>query len=393
MEHCELPTLPGQGPLGGEILSHDFVEAALMRRAGWKVCTAHDLDSYEECPATILGFAQRDQRWCQGNLQHLRLILAEGLHPASRLHLGMGAMSFLASPLWFAFLMLTVIAAIYGGNVPAADFHWPGGLVLFGATMSLLLLPKLWSVIATARHPTGAGRLRTRALASVLMETLVSMLIAPIMMLLHTRFVISTLLGKKVTWEAQEREDRGVTLREAFLVHVSHTLAGLIIAGVAWLWTPDLLPWLLPVLAGLVFSVPLAMLLGSVKVGRFLWRKRLLTIPEEANPPPVVQYQRNALAVPTPQTRTTSDPKDIFTSVLQDPAFYALHVGILRATESDLPVSQEQLEQLKGVMSAGPVGIVPAELRRAILSDSRAMEHLHVQMRTRLRPAHSVLLV
>src|SRR6266478_1140213 len=264
MKHCELPTLPGQGPLGGEILSHDFVEAALMRRAGWKVCMAHDLDSYEECPATILGFAQRDQRWCQGNLQHLRLILAEGLHPASRLHLGMGAMSFLASPLWFAFLMLTVIAAIYGGNVPATDFHSPGGLVLFGVTMSLLLLPKLWSVIATARHLTGAGRLRTRALASVLMETFVSMLVAPIMMLLHTRFVISTLLGKKVTWEAQEREDRGVTLREAFLAHVSHTLAGLIIAGVAWLWTPDLLPWLLPVLAGLVFSVPLAMLLGSV---------------------------------------------------------------------------------------------------------------------------------
>ncbi len=120
MQHCELPILPGDGPLSGEILSHDFVEAALMRRAGWKVCMAHDLgQSYEACPTTILDFAQRDQRWCQGNLQHIRLLLAEGLHPASRLHFGMGAMSYLASPLWLLFLVLTVIGASHAGHSSA----------------------------------------------------------------------------------------------------------------------------------------------------------------------------------------------------------------------------------------------------------------------------------
>jgi membrane glycosyltransferase len=318
--------------------------------------------------------------------------LAEGLHPASRLHLGMGAMSFLASPLWFAFLMLTVVGAIYGGKVPAGGFHAPGGLTLFAITMSLLLLPKLWSVIAIGRQaPSGAG-LGTRALTSVLIETLISMLVAPIMMLLHTRFVISTLLGKKVAWEAQEREDCGVSLREAWTVHAEHTLAGLILGGIAWLWTPDLLPWLLPVLAGLVFSIPLAILLGSVKVGKFLARRRLLTIPEEGNPPPVVQYQRDALAVSQLLTRPTSDSTDIFTSVLQDPAFYALHLGILRATESHSPISSGQLEQVKLLMNAGPVGVLHSELRRAILSDGKLMEALHVQMRSHLPQAHSVLL-
>ncbi len=110
---CGLPKLSGGGPLGGEILSHDFVEAALIRRAGFKVCMAHDLDgSYEECPPTLLDFAQRDQRWCQGNLQHLRLILSAGIHPVSRLHLSMGAMSYLSSPLWLLSLILSVLAAV-----------------------------------------------------------------------------------------------------------------------------------------------------------------------------------------------------------------------------------------------------------------------------------------
>ncbi|MGE0761403.1 MAG: glucans biosynthesis glucosyltransferase MdoH, partial [Pirellulaceae bacterium] len=153
MEHCELPILPGDGPLSGEILSHDFVEAALMRRAGWKVCLAHDLEgSYEECPTTILDFAQRDQRWCQGNLQHIRLLLAEGLHPASRLHFGMGAMSYLASPLWLSFLVLTMLGAMTGSDVSAATVHGPSGILLFLVTMALLLLPKVWSVLAAAHQ-------------------------------------------------------------------------------------------------------------------------------------------------------------------------------------------------------------------------------------------------
>jgi membrane glycosyltransferase len=393
MEHCELPTLPGHAPLGGEILSHDFVEAALMRRAGWKICMAHDLESYEECPSTILGFAQRDQRWCQGNLQHLRLILAEGLHPASRLHFGMGAMSFLASPLWFAFLILTLVAAIYGGNLPAGDFHSRNGLTLFAITMSLLLLPKLWSVIVTRRsdRPSHSGAASV-GLSSVLIETFVSMLVAPIMMLLHTRFVLSTLLGKKVSWDAQDREDGGVSFAEAFRVHFGHTMAGLILSAIAWIWTPDLFPWLLPVLVGLVFSIPLAVLLGSRKVGTFLAQERLLTIPEELNPPKVVRFQQEALAVPKPLNRTIADLSNIFSSFLQDPAFYALHVGILRATETQLALSSDEVRKIIQLVNIGHEESISADLRRVILLDPLTLEALHIRARSHIPAAQSVLL-
>ena len=94
-DHCGLPKLPGSEPFGGEILSHDFVEAALLRRAGWRVWLAYDLGgSYEEIPPTLIDYAKRDRRWCQGNLQHSRLIFAHGFKPLSRIHFAMGVMSY-----------------------------------------------------------------------------------------------------------------------------------------------------------------------------------------------------------------------------------------------------------------------------------------------------------
>jgi membrane glycosyltransferase len=392
MEHCELPILPGEGPLGGEILSHDFVEAALMRRAGWKVCMAHDLDqSYEACPTTILDFAQRDQRWCQGNLQHMRLLLAEGLHPASRLHFGMGAMSYLASPLWLAFLVLTVIGASSGGHRSATGWQAPGGTTLFVITMSLLLLPKVWGVIATSWHSTSSpGGLRV--LASVLIEAIASMLIAPILMLLHTRFVASALLGTRVQWVAQCRQDGGVSLRTAFGVHYPHALAGLAIGGIAWFWAPGLLLWLVPVLAGLVLAIPLAMVLGSVSIGTSLGRRGLLTVPEEVVPPPVLKYQHDALVDAMSATKTASDRTDLFAAVIRDPTFYALHIGILRATEGHLPISPHELQQVEHLLRTDAVATVPTQLRRAVLSDSRAMEQLHILVRSHVPPTLSAVL-
>ena len=137
--HCGLSALPGTPPLGGEFLSHDFVEAALMRRAGLKVCLAHDLEgSYEECPPTLIAYAQRDQRWCQGNMQHIRLVFSSGMPPMSRLHMGMGAMSYLSSPLWLLFLILSFLSVAFrpGAADPcrpaeAAPAAWWAGWPLF----------------------------------------------------------------------------------------------------------------------------------------------------------------------------------------------------------------------------------------------------------------------
>ncbi|HWL08638.1 MAG TPA: glucans biosynthesis glucosyltransferase MdoH, partial [Planctomicrobium sp.] len=154
-QHCGLPVLPGKAPLGGEILSHDFVEAALMARAGWKVRLAHDLGgSYEECPTTLLDFAKRDQRWCQGNMQHIRLIFSEGFRPISRLHLTMGAMAYVSAPLWLTFMLLSAVAMWLDGDRPPGNPVWMiDASIIFGITMLLLLLPKFFSVIALIKQP------------------------------------------------------------------------------------------------------------------------------------------------------------------------------------------------------------------------------------------------
>src|SRR5262249_532010 len=164
----------------------DFVEAALMRRSGAKVCLAHDLEgSYEECPPTLIDYAQRDQRWCQGNMQHLRLVFSSGFHPVSRIHLGMGAMSYMSSPLWLLFLGVRglVGAWVAVSNEPgraseaAVGGEWAAGL--FIATMALLLLPRLWSYLLMLgdRRQLAACGGAGKAAMSIALETAVSVLV------------------------------------------------------------------------------------------------------------------------------------------------------------------------------------------------------------------------
>src|SRR5688572_25163434 len=192
IEHCALPDLPGSEPFGGRILSHDFVEAALMRRAGWGVWLAGDIEgTYEEGPPTLIDSAKRDRRWCQGNMQHAWLLTARGFRPASRFHLLMGVMGYVSSPLWLLFMMLCTIHVFAQMPSPAALFahegetsapllqeavEIPTALGLFILTMLLLFLPKVVSVIVTLGREGmaeryGGGR---RLVPSALVETLVS---------------------------------------------------------------------------------------------------------------------------------------------------------------------------------------------------------------------------
>jgi membrane glycosyltransferase len=221
MASAALPILPGAPPFGGEILSHDFVEAAFLRRAGWGVWLVPELGgSYEQLPPTLSDFVNRDRRWCQGNLQHLRLLNTKGLRPASRAHLLTGAMAYLASPLWLTLLLLTSLEAARAALIPwdyfadATSFGpaWPIArraelLGLFAATLGILMLPRFLAllhalVIPARRRAFGGGAALIR---SVFAELVFSILLAPILMVQHTRVVLATIMGWRASWSGQQR--------------------------------------------------------------------------------------------------------------------------------------------------------------------------------------------
>ena len=236
MRHCGLPSLPGRPPLGGEILSHDFVEAALLRRAGWELWMAPELGgSYEESPPTLLHYLKRDRRWCEGNLQHIRLIFAQGSRGSSRLHLAVGVMSYLSAPLWLAMLAVASVEtfreqhfapAAYAGRFPILALpvsHAMECVALFLVAALLLLGPKFLGWLMLAREPRrlAAHGGRGTALCSVLFEILFSTLLAPIVMISQSAFVASVFLGRSTTWVAQQRTSRGIGIGAAVSAFVS----------------------------------------------------------------------------------------------------------------------------------------------------------------------------
>ena len=311
--HCDLPRLRGEAPLGGEILSHDFVEAAFMRRAGYKVWLVPDLmGSWEELPSNLIDFAARDRRWAQGNLQHMRVLIMPQLHWLNRLHMVTGILSYATSPMWFAVLLLSSIItcqeAVHGYQYFESGTHtlfpvWPeyrdGEIAaLLLATIVVLLLPKVLGAIlafsnGTRRRAFGGG---ARLLLSLLLEQIFSMLLAPPMMVFHTTFVLSTLAGRPVTWNAQDRGDRGVSFADALARHRWQILLGIIWGAVILALAPRFIWWMMPVLAGLLLSAFLTMLSSRVDLGVWLRNRHLLLTPEETSPPPELAAMHRALA-------------------------------------------------------------------------------------------------
>jgi membrane glycosyltransferase len=237
-----LPDLRGRKPFGGHILSHDFVEAALMRRAGWDVRMVPTLGgSFEECPPSLLDFAARDRRWCQGNLQHLAVLPARGLHWISRLHLLTGIGSYLTAPLWFLFLVFGILISLQAKFVRPEYFpkgfslfpKWPAqdpilAAWVFGGTMGLLIVPKLLACVLLEtqrrnRKQFGGGLL---VLAGVVIETILSGLIAPVMMIFQSSAVGEILLGRDAGWQVQRRDDGKWPLRDLIRKYAAPTLFG-----------------------------------------------------------------------------------------------------------------------------------------------------------------------
>ena len=303
MQHCALPELPGRSSIGSRPMSHDFVEAALMRRAGWEVHLAEDLDgSYEETPPTVVEHLKRDRRWCQGNLQHWPLALARGFKPITRFHFLHGIFSFLASPLLLLVLILGFVknltAAPFSDGLFADVARAQIAVLLFGFTMFLLLLPKLLALALAlqrgrAREFGGAGKM----VVSTLVEMFISILIAPVFLFFHAKFVLFSWLGKKVEWQAQERRcAQSIAWRDAWDVFGLTSIAGLIVALVTWWLTPGYLLWLLPIALGWLTAVPLTALVGNAKLGAGLRKAGYFIVPSELAPSVEITSLEQALA-------------------------------------------------------------------------------------------------
>lgn len=402
MQFCDLPQLPGRKPFGGQILSHDFVEAALMLRENREVWMAYDLaGSYEEAPQSLIDNAQRERRWCQGNLQHSLVLFAKGLRGVSRAHLLLGIFGYLASPLWLAFMLLfnwifwyqkfTGLSLL---TVQSRVGEWSGtaeAFLIFVICMAVLMLPKALSLVDlardTSRRRAFGGWLN--ATGGVMAETLFSTLHAPLLMLWHTRFVLTNLAGISVGWTTQSRAADGTSWLYAIQRHWGHTLIGAAWGWFIWHLEPGLFWWFTPVLAGLVLSVPLSVLTSRRRLGARARHLGLFLTPEETQPPAELIGLRSRMKIHelTGSEMPARAHRGLAQAVL-DPYVNAVHVTLLREKQIN-PVYAAHLARLgagtdavfalgEKLLAAGPASLKPGE-RLAVLADQRVMVRLHQQ--------------
>ena len=296
-----LPHLNGRAPFGGPILSHDFIEAAMLRRAGWKVIIAPDLKgSYEECPPTIIDLTIRDRRWCQGNLQHAAVLFkARGVKWTNRLHLMIGVMSYLASPMWLLLIMVGMALSLqgkflqpeyFGGQVTLFP-NWPvidyvRALRLFVVTMAILFAPKIYGMIIGLLDPAWRRRVGVvRTILGTLFESFVSILMAPILMAAQTSAVFSILSGRDTGWSPQKRDGDDYKADDVMRRHLATMLFGTILLVAAFIISPVFAAWLSPAALGMVLAGPISLWTGSGSAGARARKMGLLAIPEESDPP------------------------------------------------------------------------------------------------------------
>jgi membrane glycosyltransferase len=406
MQFCDLPQLPGRKPFGGQILSHDFVEAALMLRENWQVWLAYDLEgSYEEAPQSLIDNAQRERRWCQGNLQHTLVLFAKGLRGVSRMHLILGIFGYLASPLWFAFMLTFNWIYCYQkytglSNIPVESFNpylknWSGteqAFLIFMICMAVIMLPKFLSLIDLAgdwpRRKAFGGLLN--AFGGVVGETVFSTLHAPLLMLWHTRFVITNFAGISVGWTTQRRAADGTDWWYALQRHWGHTLIGVVWGWFTWKLDRGLFWWFTPVLAGLVFAVPLSVLTSRRSLGAAARKLGLFLTPEETRPPIelVTLRSRMKILALTQDHEPRVRPHEGLAAAVLDPYVNAVHVSLLREKQLN-PVYAEHFKRIgagtegarqlgERLLASGPEQLKPSE-RLMVLADQAVMVWLHQQ--------------
>ena len=299
--HCDLPVLPGREPFGGEILCHDVVEAALMRRGGWQVWLLPTLgESYEALPANMVDFAQRERRWCQGNLQHMGVVGMRGLRLVGRYHLGLGVFTYLSGPLLVLFAGLAALDSVLGGSFTERLLGVPGPARTAFILLSAFLLygAKLCSLgFALASHRAAApfgGRVRL--VLSAALEQVSAMVSAPILLVFYTRFISMMLLGRTVRWDAQPRDDRGVSWAEAARRMRMPTLVGLAWLAVLVPVGGAVLGWSAALIPGLLLAIPAAVWTSQLDLGVVARRWGLFLTEDELAPSAILRAFTRAMA-------------------------------------------------------------------------------------------------
>ncbi|MEP1216158.1 MAG: glucans biosynthesis glucosyltransferase MdoH [Marinobacter sp.] len=386
MDHCGLRKLRGFGLFRGPIMSHDFVEAAYMGRAGYEVWLEPALgNSFEESPPTLSDELSRDNRWSRGNLQHLWILLfGRRLRLAHRMALLNGVMAYLASPLWLAFLILTTVEAVQM-TVARIDYfpeghqglfplwpewrpEWALGLAI--STLSLLFIPKFLAILDAVIHGTsrqfgGVWRL----FLSVLIEIAVSVLLAPLRMMAHSRYVLGALLNLSLTWAGQNRTQE-TSWREAFLTQFPGMVVAAAWSTFAWSLDPMFFLWSLPVAIPLVLAAPTSVWLSRVGAGQALLERGMLLIPEEREPVRVLEDARAAR-----RNRGNTSMLNAVEQAVIRPSLNRLHQALARNIR--LARRAELLEPLvERCSSNGPDSLSRSELSH-LFRDRQSVADLH----------------
>ena len=302
VDHCALPILSGAGPLTGHILSHDQVEAALMRGAGWEVRVIPDeLGSWEENPASLPEFVRRDLRWCQGNMQYWRLLTLPNLQMMGRWQLLQAILMYLGSPLWVLATLGFLSLPFTESSQTADPYPEIMAIILFYSSIFVGLTPRLLGTIDLLlsnqmRSASGGGRI---IIAGWVTETLFSFLLGPVMIIAQTLFMAGLLFGRRRTWDAQRRQAHAVSPLEATSHLWPQIIAGWGLLAVLVNKAPGALPWALPTLLSLLGCVPFAWVTTIPAMGRWMTKHKLCALPEEGLADPALERLERLL--PNPQ--------------------------------------------------------------------------------------------
>jgi membrane glycosyltransferase len=384
IEYCDLPILPVPESRGRHVLSHDTVEAALMQRAGYDVWVAYDEPgSWEEGPPNLSDMLKRDRRWCAGNLQHFWFLFARGIAMGNRLQIWIGLMAYLCSPFWLTFLIAGSISAFErkrfltfsAGPEDLGAIHPSETLLLFVITLVLLFLPRLLGLasrLPVARQYGGFFKL----LLSALIETGLSILLAPVLMLFHTLFVLQAVLGWQIRWTTQNRSDTGLSFIHCLTLYGWQSCLGLVGQAVAWYYLESSSYWLLPIFAGWILAPVTAWMTASSALGKRLQAWGLFLIPEEFQVPPELKglADEGETPVKTP----------LWPQALLSPYIQAIHLSMVRqrSTGSGEKPAASLVALRERLITEGPAGLNPKEKMR-ILWDVETVFWLHRELWSR----------